>query len=82
MTVTDLSEKTLGCAEVIDIAPNGSWVTIELSEYTRSGYVRKATRFRVSVFDAATIARRVHEAVRRQAHHVNRLSAIARGEGY
>lgn len=78
----NLNEKGRGHAEVVDMAPNGAWVTIEFCEYTQHGNAKAITRFKIDLFDAANIARRVHEAVNRQAHHVKRIASMARGEGY
>jgi hypothetical protein len=77
-----LNKKSRGHAEVVDMAPNGSWVVIEFCEYTKSGNAKTIVRCKIDVYDAANIARRVHEAVHRQVQHVNRIGSMARGEGY
>ena len=77
-----IRSKTRGGVDVVGMAPNGSWLTIEVLEYTRAGGVKATHRFTIDLFDATEIARKTHEALSRNEQHHARMKLRARGEGY
>lgn len=77
-----INQKTRGGVEVVDMAPNGSWITIEFTEYSRTGWAKASHRVTIDVFDATEIARKTHEALSRQRTHQDRLELRAKGEGF
>jgi len=75
----DVSEKPLGYVKVIDVAPNGSWLVIEVVEFTRKGGAQRRVRVCLDLFSAAHIASRVHDAILAQQQHLARIKAMAGG---
>jgi len=75
----DISDVSRGYAEVVETAPNGSWVEIEAVEFTKKGNIKRQLRLRLDIFSAANIACRVHSAITAQEQHAKRLRTMAGG---
>lgn len=78
----DIHAPSRGYAEVVDMALNGSWATIEFIEYSRRGFAKRQLRITVDLYDLTEIARKAHAAVAANTQHAERLRLRALGEGY
>lgn len=77
----DIRPRFAGCVNIVRAAPNGSWIEVELlAKGPRGGYTRHV--FKLDLFDASDIARKVQECIRAQRQHLDRIQARANGEGY
>ena len=81
MTTVDIRPRWSGCVNIIRTAPNGAWLEIELlARGPRGGSTKHS--FRLDLFGASEIARKVQECIAAQRNHLDCIQARANGMGY
>ncbi|MGH8899424.1 MAG: hypothetical protein ACRDZ4_20960 [Egibacteraceae bacterium] len=81
VTRVDITPRWAGCVNIIRSAPNGAWIEVELLAQGPLGGVRKHC-FKLDLFDASDIARKVQECITAQRQHLDRVQSRANGTGF
>jgi len=80
-TLVDIRPRWAGCVNIVRAAGDGAWIEVELlAQGPRGGATKHC--FRLDLFDASDIARKVQDCIAAQRQHLDRIQARANGVGF